>query len=300
MMSFGSFVAKLDYRPRGICATNVATHNSLMAQAYAYFDESGTDEKSPDLVVAGYIFLSENVAPFEAEWRAMLDKYGLPFFHAVDCMHGAGVFKHLTLEERIAAQTDAIEIIKKYGAKGIALSIDKAVFPAIGHPALWTTPYTFLCGQVLFGVRNWADAIGFHGEVEYVYEAGADGQSKAAEETAHALLNDESLPVFRYGKHRHATKTDDMGLQAADLLAWHWRTHNRRIKEGKGKRKDFQNLMGLRVDFHHYDEPAVKQWNSVVPIIKPAMQWLQNWRPPTHSSLYTLFGSPNSKENSAE
>lgn len=271
-----------------------------MAQAYAYFDESGTDEKSPDLVVAGYIFLDENVAPFEAEWKAMLEKYGLPFFHAVECMHGTGVFKHLTLEERTAAQIEAIEIIKKYGAKGIALSIDKAVFPAIGNPPLWTTPYTFLCGQVLFGVRNWADAISFHGEVEYVYEAGADGQSVAAEETARALLNGESLLVFRYGQHRHATKTEDVGLQAADLLAWHWYTHNRRIKEGRGKRKDFQNLMGLRVDFHHYDEPAVMLWNSVVPIIKPAMQWLQNWHPPTHSSLYALFGSLNSPENPAE
>ena len=138
-----------------------------MAKAVAYFDESGTDEKSPDLVVAGYIFLEENVAPFEAEWKAMLEKYGLPFFHAVECMHGTGVFKHLTLEQRTEAQTDAIEQIRKYGAKGIALSIDKTVFPQIGHPPLWTTPYTFLCGQVLFGVRDWADAIGFHGEVEY-------------------------------------------------------------------------------------------------------------------------------------
>lgn len=277
-----------------------ATDNPLMAQAYAYFDESGTDEKSPDLVVAGYIFLSENVAPFEAEWKEMLEKFGLPFFHAVECMHGKGVFKHLTREERTAAQIEAIEIIKRYGAKGIALSIDKAVFPAIGHPPLWTTPYTFLCGQVLFGVRDWANATGFHGEVEYVYEAGADGQSKAAKETAHALLNEESRLVFRYGKHRHATKTEDMGLQAADLLAWHWYTHNRHIKEGKGKRKDFQNLMGLPVDFHHYAEPPVKHWNSVVPIIKPAMLWLKNWHPPTHSSLYTLFGSINSKGNPVE
>ncbi len=271
-----------------------------MALAYAYFDESGTDAKSPDLVVAGYIFLDENVAPFEAEWKAMLEKYGLPFFHAVECMHGKGAFKHLTRKEQTAAQTEAIEIIKKYGAKGIALSIDKAVFPAIGLPALWSTPYTFLCGQVLYGVRNWADAVGFHVEVEYVYEAGADGQSKAGKETAHALLNEESLPVFRYGKHRHAAKTEDVGLQTADLLAWHWFTHNRRIKEGKGKRKDFQNLKGLRVDFHHYDEPAIKLWNSVVPIIKPAMLWLQKWRPPTHSSHYTLIDSLNTKEGSVE
>lgn len=263
-----------------------------MPRAFAYFDESGTDDQATVLCVAGYIFLEENVGPFEAEWNVMLEKYGLPYFHAVDCMHGTGVFNYLSLEERTAAQTEAIEIIKKYGAKGIALSIDKAVFPEIGKDQrLWSTPYTFLCGQVLFGVRNWANAVDFRGAVQYIYEAGAEGQSKALEETTDALIKGEYVSVFRFGSHGHATKTEAVALQAADLLAWHWYTYQRRIKEGKGKRKDFQNLMGLRVDFHHYDEPAVTLWNSIIPFIKPLMLWQRSWRPPTHSSLEALFGA---------
>jgi len=148
-----------------------------MDKAFAYFDESGTDTKSEVLCVAGYIFLEEMVGSFEVEWKAMLEKYGLPFFHMVDCAHGTGAFKALTGEQRIEAQKEAIELTKKYASKGIALSINKAAFAKVGGGGkkIWTTPYTFLCGQVFYGVRDWANETGFNGEIEYVFESGADG-----------------------------------------------------------------------------------------------------------------------------
>jgi hypothetical protein len=35
----------------------------------------------------------------------------------------------------------------------------------------------------------------------------------------------------------------------------------------------------------------VSLWNSVLPFVKPLMQWIDNWRPATHSSLPALFGA---------
>ena len=262
-----------------------------MANAFAYFDESGTDAKSSVLCVAGYIFLNENVAPFETEWNAMLAKYGLPFFHMVDCAHGTGPFKVLDRERRIEAQKEAIELTKKHASKGIALSIDKAAFPSMDKvaPKLWTNPYTFLCGQVFYGVRDWANEVGFDGEIEYVFEAGADGEGKAVEETTNALLvTEEARRIFHYGRHVYAKKTEAVQLQTADLLAWHWFTHNRRIHEGKGKRADFKNLIGLTIDPHHYDAEAIAYWQAVWEVTLK-----QAHRPDskTHSSIQALFGA---------
>jgi len=56
--------------PHGIGLRNAGADNRLMAKAFAYFDESGTDKKSEVLCVAGYIFLEEMVVLFEAEWKA--------------------------------------------------------------------------------------------------------------------------------------------------------------------------------------------------------------------------------------
>lgn len=271
-------------------STGKSPDNRRMAKAFAYFDESGTDAKSTVLCVAGYIFLEENVSPFEVEWKAMLEKYGLPFFHMVDCAHGRGAFRMLTPEQRIEAQKEAIELTKKYASKGIALSIDKAAFPKIGAgiPRLWTTPYTFLCGQVLYGVRDWAQETGFYGEIEYVFESGADGEVKAVEETTNALLTSiETRQIFRYGKHVRAKKTEAVQLQSADLLAWHWFTHNRRNQEGKGKRADFKNLIGLAIDPHHYDAEAINYWQAVwSATMKQVFQ-----RRDIHSSILALFGA---------
>lgn len=260
-----------------------------MAKAFAYFDESGTDAKSEVLCVAGYIFLEERVAPFEAEWKAMLERHNLPFFHMVDCAHGTGAFKALTSEQRIETQKEAISLTKKYAAKGIALSIDKVAFPKIGAGStkIWTTPYTFLCGQVLYGVRNWADETGFDGEIEYVFETGADGEAKAVDETVNSLLSTEELrKIFRYRKHVRAKKTEALPLQSADLLAWHWFTHNRRIREGKGKRADFKNLIGLSTDPHHYDAESIEYWQVVWDAtMKQALR-----RECTNSSIPVLLG----------
>lgn len=260
-----------------------------MAKAFAYFDESGTDANSTVLCVAGYIFLERNIGPFEAAWKLMLEKYHLPFFHMVDCAHGTGAFKALTTQQRIEAQKEAICLTKKHASKGIALSIDKAAFPKVsaGSSKLWTTPYTFLCGQVLYGVRDWANETGFDGEIEYVFESGAAGEGRAIEEATDALLTtEETRQIFRYGRHVRSRKTAAVQLQSADLLAWHWFTHNRRVREGQGTRADFKSLIGLKIDPHHYDAEAIDYWHAVW----GAMMRQVHQPRRTHSSMAVLFG----------
>ena len=47
----------------------------VVAVIQAYFDESGTDDGSKFLCVAGYIFEKEKAIAMDAEWQAMLIKY---------------------------------------------------------------------------------------------------------------------------------------------------------------------------------------------------------------------------------
>jgi hypothetical protein len=65
---------------------------------------------------------------------------------------------------------------------------------------------------------------------------------------------------FRYSTHDFKGKSEVIQLQCADLLAWHWFTHNRRIREGKGKRKDFRSLLGKKIYANHCDKEGIDTW----------------------------------------
>jgi hypothetical protein len=134
-----------------------------LAFAHAYFDESGTGDDSPFLCVAGYVFANENALAIEPEWKAMLGRYGLPYFHMSECNQHSGIYAHLTEAQCIQAATEAIALTKKYAARGVAISFDNKAFDALPPQPIWTDRYSFLCSQVMYGVVKWADATGYTG-----------------------------------------------------------------------------------------------------------------------------------------
>lgn len=226
----------------------------------AYFDESGTGDDSPYLCMAGYIFEQDNIIGLEAAWEQMLAKYELPYFHMSECAHHIGIYSHLTSAQCDSAAREAIELVKTYAAQGIAISMEKAAMRLLPPNGLWENTYSFICGQVLYGVRDWAKKVGFTGDVDYVFESGAHGRGQAAEAMKKVMEIDTEKRQFRLASHAFLEKSQAAGLQCADLLAWHWLKHNRRLAAGQSKRADFKNLIGLRIDPHHYDEEAIRLW----------------------------------------
>lgn len=245
--------------------TNLPSGGHVVALAEAYFDESGTGDDSRFLCIAGYIFTKQKAEALSVEWRSMLDKYSLSYFRMVDCAHGAGEFSNLTVIMRDKVARQAIELTKKYASRGLAVSLDKVAFSHFSKQYLWNTPYSLLAGQMLFGVRLWAEKSGHEGNVSYLFEAGADGAGDLVNAfgkiRADALLESEyRLGCVSFPKKR------DLGaepLQCADLLAWHWNTHQKRIGRGlKTLRKDFDNLLQIPSGLNHYDEAALKAFHE--------------------------------------
>src|SRR5690606_41984311 len=58
------------------------------------------------LAVGGYLIRSDRAARMERKWKAALSRYGVPYFHMVDCAHGNGVFQSLSKQQRVEIQTD--------------------------------------------------------------------------------------------------------------------------------------------------------------------------------------------------
>ena len=233
-----------------------------MAFAQAYFDESGTGADSPFLCVAGYVFTNQNALEIEAEWLEMLSRYDLPYFHMTECNQHSGIYRHLSEKQCIEAATEAIKLTKRYAARGIAVSIDKKAFDLLPPQTIWRDKYSFLCSQVMFGVVKWAVETRFSGDVEYVYESGAEGWA-SAQQSMKFIRDQSTVPCdeLRFRKISSMSKKNAIPLQCADLLAWNWRKLIDRETKGISRvRGDFKNLLKLKADTHHYDKAAIDRW----------------------------------------
>lgn len=231
-----------------------------MAAMEAYFDESGTHDGSSSLCVAGYLFEKENATAFGIEWQKMLEEKGLPFFRMAHCAHSRGSFRGWSKSETTDLATKAIELVKAYATHGFAASVDLHDFHLIPNLGLFDSAYSFSCLQMLLGVKQWADANKFRGEIAYIFESGALHQSEANAFMNKVFKTPQMKTDFRYSTHDFKRKSEVIQLQCADLLAWHWFTHNRRIREGKGKRKDFRSLLGKKIYANHCDKEGINKW----------------------------------------
>jgi hypothetical protein len=188
--------------------------------AEAFFDESGTNDDEKNLCLGGYLFTVEASAAFDSEWRDMLQRFDLQFFHMREFRQkDKGVFQHLSFEQREASLEEAIKIIEKHAICGFAFSVEKQAFGAVAQGSPWSKEYSFLANQTFYGIeetfRNSAA-----GAVNYVFEQGAEGWGEAESVYKEAKARPELEAKYRLGQFRRETKESAVQLQAADLLVW--------------------------------------------------------------------------------
>jgi len=232
----------------------------------AYFDESGTHDESEFMCVAGYIFEKEDADIISDKWQKMLTEYDLPHFRMSSCAHGSDVFNKLDIKQRIAVETEAIELIKSYMSYGFVVSIEMSSVDHIPKHGLYNSPYTFLCWMALIGVKRWADENKYYGDLAYFFESGATHQGEANNLMTRILSEPELIEEYRYASHTFADKAKLEPLQCADLLSWQWFTHLKKMQQKKPMRKDFYSLTE-KVHFHaHFDEHQLRSMPPLPPL----------------------------------
>jgi len=239
-LDFGAFPRMVEVMlPRG---------GVVMALAEAYFDESGTDEKSTLICVAGYVLEEPHVRAFAQDWREVLDwkGYNLPYFRMSECAPEppSGAFKGIPIADRIQIVARLIGVIKKHTNHGIAITVSPQEYDKFmpKHPLLGTA-YSFCTSAVMNALGSWSRATNYTGKIAYFFEAGHSSQPEA-----NALMNlaveDEKLrDMMRYSGHAFLLKEESAGTQAADLLAWLWRKDVKDKPTGRRRRKDCESLL---------------------------------------------------------
>jgi hypothetical protein len=215
-----------------------------VAMLEAYFDESGSHDGSPVLCVAGYVFEKDRCLALDLSWKAVLERFGLPYFHMVDCAHGSAPFDKLTKPQRIEVETLLIQLIRRHSLFGFAMAVPEKDYDAVlPPPNPLGSAYTYCCWTVLSVIHEWIVRTQFVGKVAYFFEAGHQ-HGPEANAVMDRIFNHPNLRgEYRYGGHSFIDK-QNRPMQAADLLAWQHATDVKKILAGgTKKRADFLALI---------------------------------------------------------
>ena len=242
---------------------------NLMVQVESYFDETWRDGK-PMFCVAGYILVKEQAETFTRALSDILDHWKLPFFRMGDCAHGNPPFDLLSDAQRVEVEKQLIEIIKRHTKRGFAFSLDLPAFDdevplddprfrqAIG------SAYSLSVRFVLGFLEDWLRQNPWATEMSYFFEAGHAKQGHADMLMKFLFSRQKLEDRLRYGGHAFIPKDKPSPVQAADLLAWQWRTDRERHTEGKPRRKDCTSLLEHPHTAMHLDAELMREFVSAL------------------------------------
>lgn len=222
-------------------------HGFIAAMHQVYFDESGTHDGSPMMVMAGYLFRTDQARKFSRDWTKELKKLNLEYAHMTDCALGYGQYANMSVGQRIDSEIKLIEHIKKRSILGISAAV-----PEWGYEQVMSTTggwhqsaYTFMLMLCVCKISEYMREHQPKSSVAYFFES---GHAKAGEANRFMnLIPSIGGPVMdyhRYAGHAFVDKRRALPLQAADMLAWQHRHYLvRRIEDGINEpRKDFRAL----------------------------------------------------------
>lgn len=194
----------------------------------AYLDESGThknqDKTMPILAVGGFISDVFSWMAFEKDWRKLLKKHKLPFFHASSCENGYKIFKHIKdKNERITIRSEFYNIIRQNVLGSFSCSVLVEDYEKVKQELnvdLYGNAYSFAARNCFEFACTIALDTGIE-KVKYILENGAKGKGFILD-----LYNNDKKQnsnEYCFKSLAFAEKKDVVQLQAADSLVYEMR-----------------------------------------------------------------------------
>lgn len=198
--------------------------SNLFAMFTGYFDAAGGKDHG-FTVVSGWVAPVGEWERFETDWKILLAKYSLPYFHMKEFSQSKGPFKNWYKQEGMRANflALAVEIIACYVKYGFACHVDHIVFDKLNSMYDLTAevgvPYSLAGRDCVAHTNQWLLDKKEELPIEFFFEAGDDG-----EEEFKRVMRKDGLPepIFKPSRDREGQK-GIVALQAADFAAYELR-----------------------------------------------------------------------------
>jgi hypothetical protein len=191
----------------------------------AYFDESERDDAQEPICVAGYVFKPSGYEKFRKRWRyaTRIGAKRYEPFHMTDLVGGHGIYKGLSIPERVGLLDHAVDAVTSHAYCGIGTYFDRAEFEAVAPPE-WPIVFGSIYGaacqmSVALTAHHLTTQKRCHLRVLYTFERGHKYEDEVDRVLKSIRDNPDQCRNYLYKNHVFEEK-GEYGLQAADLLAW--------------------------------------------------------------------------------
>ncbi len=187
----------------------------------AYFDETGhsSDTAQRFVGMAGFVAPMLNWEFFEANWKAALNRFDLPYFHMKDFAQFRGAFRGWTEDQRRELFNALLRIITESGAMTLGSIVPLAEYKKVTgeRQAHWIEPY-YICMVSCISLVS-----AFHSHTSFKQVALVFSEQAEFKHQALGLLEDiRQHYVFAQKalSPSFLNMREHVALQAADLLAY--------------------------------------------------------------------------------
>lgn len=199
-----------------------------------HFDDSGLDERSGSLWLAGYVARMEYWFEFSRSWNQALARHRVRALHTTDLVNSRGAFAGWTPDDQRSLLDDLISVINSSNLVGIGagivkadyqrLVVDSGFLKGVGlTEAWWKHPYLLvfqhLVVEVIVGMRH----LPASERINFIFEE----QNSYAFRCRRVFSSMSNFRVWprgdRLGSVDFSPKACSTPLQAADLLAYELR-----------------------------------------------------------------------------
>jgi len=192
-----------------------------------YIDDSGKNDP-PVFVLGGVALDVGRLEEFEAAWRsALANPPAIPFFKMKDANARQGVFKGMSSADRDAKVAALGEVLRSYAVASISVVVrhDQYRRTYKGRLMRWMDePYQMLFHLIIATAYKLVSEKDLGSTAEFVFDRQLNEERALKESLAtfrQGLVKE--LASFLTADPRHADDKDEVGLQAADMVAWHVR-----------------------------------------------------------------------------
>ena len=232
----------------------------LVGMFETYCDESGGADHG-FIAVAGWLASADRWRKFETDWKALLERYEVPYLHMKDVAHFQGPYKKwfAARDEREKFLAQAVEIIQQTVEFGFLSVVWYDAFRKVNERFYLDkhqhSPYAIAGRFCIARANQWMRRQGYSvRDVAYIFE---DGGPDVGGLTDLAKRSGVQIPTFHPSRDTEL-QSGMVPLQAADFLAYEIRKgvrdHRDKFTKPEEFRKSFQAFFSCDVEQGNYEE----------------------------------------------
>jgi hypothetical protein len=220
------WVERSESRPRPWKQHRIASRSALsvtvVLMLVAYFDESGTTDRDDVALIGGLVADLEYWRELEAPWKAILNRFGIGCYHAVDCEHRNGEFEPSERPIREAITVGLTNELCKVPFQGFVSAVyreDYRFSPAEIRRRTMNDPLYLAFELCLQQISSYSISFADSEKIDLIFARHNDYQEN--ERAIHTnYLRQASTWGRGIGSIEFGDPAESVPLQAADLISY--------------------------------------------------------------------------------